>query len=209
MTVPQIKIGDRYSRLVVLELIPDSKNPKARCRCDCGKECAPQRGALRNGRAKTCGCGRRYHGVTHGRSKSKEYLAWRNIKARCNNPNNKHYKNYGARGIRCDYGSFAEFYLDVGPPPAGAWIDRINNELSYSAGNVRWVTPKENQENKRVSKIWVIDGVSYASSTDAATALDLNPSTINRRCNGDKRNGKRGAPRPGWSCQLKYPQEAR
>ena len=52
-------IGQRFCRLVVIALIPDQKNPKARCLCDCGAIVEPQRGALRNGRAKSCGCLRR------------------------------------------------------------------------------------------------------------------------------------------------------
>lgn len=55
----RVAIGQRYGRLVVTGLIKDAKNPKAICRCDCGAEVTPQRGALLNGRAKSCGCLRR------------------------------------------------------------------------------------------------------------------------------------------------------
>jgi 5-methylcytosine-specific restriction endonuclease McrA len=51
-----MNIGDRFHRLVVVGLVSDSKNPKAICICDCGNTVTPQRGALRNGRAKSCGC---------------------------------------------------------------------------------------------------------------------------------------------------------
>ncbi len=54
-----IQIGQRFSRLTVTALISDKKNPKAQCICDCGSIVTPQRGALRNGRAKSCGCLRR------------------------------------------------------------------------------------------------------------------------------------------------------
>lgn len=54
-----MQIGDRFERLVVIGLIPDRKNPKAICLCDCGSTVTPQRGALRNGSAKSCGCLRR------------------------------------------------------------------------------------------------------------------------------------------------------
>lgn len=58
MSSPKADIypGARFHRLVVLELIPDRKNPKAKCQCDCGKVITPQRGALRIGKAKSCGC---------------------------------------------------------------------------------------------------------------------------------------------------------
>lgn len=51
-----MNIGDRFHRLVVIGLIPHNKNPKAKCVCDCGNVITPQRGSLRNGRAKSCGC---------------------------------------------------------------------------------------------------------------------------------------------------------
>lgn len=52
----KVEVGARFHRLLVVGLIPDRKNPKALCLCDCGKLVTPQRGALRNGRAKSCGC---------------------------------------------------------------------------------------------------------------------------------------------------------
>lgn len=52
----QVKVGDVFHRLTVLELIKDAKNPKALCKCVCGNLIKPQRGALKNGRAKSCGC---------------------------------------------------------------------------------------------------------------------------------------------------------
>lgn len=66
--------GARFGRLVVLELIPDAKNPKAKCRCDCGSIITPQRGALRIGKAKSCGCLRReiFTAAQAGRTKMDE-----------------------------------------------------------------------------------------------------------------------------------------
>lgn len=52
----RVSVGDKFGRLQVKELIPHRKNPKALCVCDCGALVRPQRGALLNGRAKSCGC---------------------------------------------------------------------------------------------------------------------------------------------------------
>jgi len=71
---------------------------------------------------------------------------------RCNNPNAKEYKNYGARGITvCDrWRDFPAFLADVGErPSSGLSIDRINNDGNYEPGNVRWATPKEQSNNTR------------------------------------------------------------
>ena len=55
-SVRSVDIGVRFERLLVIGLIPDRKNPRALCRCDCGTIVSPQRGSLVNGRAKSCGC---------------------------------------------------------------------------------------------------------------------------------------------------------
>lgn len=49
-------VGDRYGKLVVLELLPIPKNPRAVCLCDCGQTVTRQRGALVRGKAVSCGC---------------------------------------------------------------------------------------------------------------------------------------------------------
>lgn len=203
-----VEIGSRFGRLVVIGLIPHAKNPKAECKCDCGSVCYPQRGALRNGKAKSCGCLRREKLVeaarTHGMSRTSTYRIWQNILVRCNNPSNRHYQNYGGRGITCEYKSFEEFLADVGERPPFHWIDRIDNDKGYEPGNCEWVSPRKNQENKRLSKYWIIDGVIYESSVKAAFVLGVSPSVIVRGCNGFTREGRTYPPRNGWSCAYKY-----
>lgn len=207
-----MKPGDVFGRLTVVRLISDGKNPKAECVCNCGTVVTPQRGSLRNGRAQSCGCQRRERlvasAITHGGSGSPEYSVFLGMKDRCANPNNPHFHNYGGRGIRVLYDNFEAFLADLGPRPLGAWIDRLHNDRHYEPGNCRWVSPSENQKNKRVSKWWFIDGQRYESSVDAAKALGVTPSVIVRGCNGYTRNGRHFPPRPGWSSQSKYPLRA-
>ena len=77
------------------------------------------------------------------------------MKARCHNPNNKEFGGYGARGIQvCQRwrDSFDAFLSDMGWPPS--WdhqLDRVNTDVHYEPGNVRWVTPAENAANRRRS----------------------------------------------------------
>lgn len=204
----RVKVGDIYGRLTVLELIPDRKNPRALCRCECGKECRPQRGAIVSGKAKSCGCLGRENRIAsvrkHGKSGSPEYRIFHAMKRRCSDPKNRHYHNYGARGIQVKWASFDAFFEDMGNRPDGAWIERIDNNGHYESGNCTWVTPDRNQINKRVSKIWTINGVEYESSTSAAKSLGVTPSVIIRGCNGYTRHGKEHRPREGWTCRLKY-----
>lgn len=78
-----------------------------------------------------------------------EREAYRHAKARCQNPKNTAYKNYGGRGITFEFESFEQFFAEIGARPVGLTLDRIDNSQGYKPGNVRWATPSEQQANKR------------------------------------------------------------
>lgn len=77
---------------------------------------------------------------------------WRNMKHRCYNPSNTHYRYYGGRGIEvCEewltsFSSFKEWAESNGWAP-GLEIDRINNDGNYSPDNCRFVAQRENKNN--------------------------------------------------------------
>lgn len=75
------------------------------------------------------------------------------IKYRCNNPKYIRYKDYGGRGIKCLFKSSNEFinYIinELQIDPRGLQIDRINNDGNYEPGNIRFVTAKENCNNRK------------------------------------------------------------
>lgn len=77
-----------------------------------------------------------------------EYGAYRRAKERCNNPNDPMYHRYGGRGILFLFSSFEEFIGHIGPKPKGLTLDRIDNDGHYEAGNVRWATREQQNENK-------------------------------------------------------------
>ena len=77
-----------------------------------------------------------------------------NMKRRCYDSKTWNYKNYGGRGIRVcnkwnnDVVKFIEWAL-INGYGKGLQIDRINNDGDYSPDNCRFVTPKENSNNRR------------------------------------------------------------
>lgn len=77
---------------------------------------------------------------------------WNGMKQRCFNPNAPKFKHYGGRGITvCNAwrNSFEQFRSDMGIPPPGRSIDRINNDGNYEPGNCRWATWQEQCRNQR------------------------------------------------------------
>jgi hypothetical protein len=87
----------------------------------------------------------------HNMEGTSTYNIWRKMRERCNNPKRKDYPRYGGRGIKVDenWSDFRNFLSDVGVRPEGMQLDRIDNDGNYEPGNVRWVTPRQNANNKR------------------------------------------------------------
>lgn len=76
---------------------------------------------------------------------------------RCFNKKQSEFKNYGNRGIVvCErWKNINNFIEDMYPTYIkGLVIDRINNDGNYEPSNCRWVTQKENSNNRRSNKIF-------------------------------------------------------
>jgi hypothetical protein len=117
-------------------------------------------------------------------------MVWTAMHQRCKNPNNKLYERYGGRGIKvCErWNSYEAFRADVGMPPKGMTIDRINNDAGYSPENCRWVTQSENARNRSSARILTHAGRSMCV-TDWAEATGIGKRTILSRL------------RYGWSVE--------
>lgn len=125
------------------------------CACDCGVTAQVSAGHLVSGNTASCGCRKRAvlgeSTTRHGMAGTRVYRIWKAMSTRCNNPNSLRYKDYGGRGIKvCDrWRDFSKFYEDMGEPPPGHSIDRINNDLGYSKENCRWASTAQQNSNRR------------------------------------------------------------
>lgn len=139
--------GETFGNLTVgCQLQNENGRAMWYCTCTCGGFKIIDSKALRTGKTASCGCLR----LTHGLSGTHPlYRTWLSMRDRCKNPNNKHYRHYGGRGVRvCDrWNDFALFAEDVGDRPRGTSIDRVDNNGDYEPSNCCWATPFEQAQH--------------------------------------------------------------
>jgi hypothetical protein len=92
----------------------------------------------------------------HGPGWPVVYSRMSGARVRCTQPTAVGYASYGGRGIRFLFLSLFEATVwvidNLGPPPSGTSIDRIDNSGHYAPGNLRWATRSEQGQNKRAYK---------------------------------------------------------
>lgn len=76
--------------------------------------------------------------------------------ARCHNPRHENFNHYGARGIAVcvRWQRFENFLADMGEPPTGKVLDRVDIYGDYCPQNCRWASFKQSTQN-RSNTVWV------------------------------------------------------
>lgn len=124
------------------------------------------------------------------------YGSYVSAKERCNNPNNKDYKNYGGRGIK--FLLTKEDYKNIWNRDKG-WllkqpsIDRINNDGNYEFNNCQFIEKKINSLKRRMFTKPILQYdlqgnfiKEWKSIKEASSELKINSSSIGNCINKRK-----------------------
>ena len=166
--------GQKFGKLTVLrENGRDKRNNVLwLCRCECGNEIIVRGSNLRSENTTSCGCYRRERAgevhTTHGMRKTRLHSIWTNMLQRTGVTKGADEKNklhYQDRGITvCDewlvFENFRDWAISHGYSD-DLEIDRIDNDKGYCPENCRWVSRRENTNNRR-NTIRLEDGTPLA-----------------------------------------------
>ena len=96
----------------------------------------------------------------HGKTGTRVYRIWANMLQRCENPNTEKFTQYGERGILVceEWHDFKAFLGDMGEPPDGMTIDRIDTNGNYEKSNCRWATLRVQANNKTNNRVITFNG---------------------------------------------------
>lgn len=122
----------------------------------------------------------------HGETKTRLHKIWSSMHERCEREKHLHYSDYGGRGISVceewkDYIPFAKWARNNGYSD-NLTLDRIDVNGNYEPSNCRWVTMKEQHNNKRNNRILLYHGETY-TLTQLAEKVGINKTTLKERIN--------------------------
>lgn len=189
--------GKNFGRLTVIGLDDrEDRHTYWVCQCECGNIKVARSDALVSGRTQSCGCIKKEQDKInlsqsrHNQFGTRLYTIWQKMKDRCFNDHNPAYYRYGGRGIQvCDswkerFENFYDWAMNNGYQE-NLTLDRTDNDGNYCPENCRWVTMKE-QCNNRSSNIKIKIGNATKTLTEWCEIFQIDYSATLSRYN---RNG--------------------
>ena len=190
--------GKRFGKLTAIRLDHIEKTPTGTVhywlyRCDCGNEKVIRKGEVSQGGSQSCGCYLREsvkeRSTKHGKFDTRLYRIMHDMKQRCLNPNNKHYKHYGGRGIKIydlwleDFDAFYDWAINNGYND-NLTIERIDVNGNYEPNNCKWIVINDQLKNTRRSRLITCNGETLCLK-DWADKLNIPMSTLRYQLNKD------------------------
>lgn len=183
--------GQRFGKLVALKFLRIVNHRSIYLwQCDCGSEPFERMAqsvkcdcALPKCRKCDLAC-RADQMLKHGLSATRLHKIWIGARGRCRNPRDKHFADYGGRGINFseeldDYSAFHQWATNNGYAD-NLELDRIDNDRGYEAGNCRWVDRKTQCRNQRKTRYFSYQG-RQITIPELAEISGLHVNTIRRR----------------------------
>jgi hypothetical protein len=164
-------------------------------KCECYNYHITSRYRVEKEDCTSCGCGwyERPANFKHGLCYSRIYRLYRSLLARCYYKKDKAFERYCGRGIKVckewknNFKKFYDWAINNGYKDK-LTIDRIDNDKGYFPKNCRWITVKEQCNNKRNNRLLTFNGKTQ-TLTQWAKELKISNNTIEGRL------------RLGWSIE--------
>ena len=192
--------GEKFNMFTVLEFSHVDYGEKYRrtywvVQCECGTIKTIRADQLKT--TKSCGCHKRKVDSEKAKklvdinrkyddekslSRHPLYHVWRGMNSRCYDSKDNHYSRYGGRGIsickewKDDFRTFYDWGMNNGYSE-GLEIDRIDNDGNYEPSNCRWVTRKENANNRSTTIKIPFKGY-LKSVTEWSEVLGIDPTKM-------------------------------
>lgn len=168
--------GQRFGLLTVAEGfgVDPARGALWLCRCDCGNELIRSTGELRRVKRAACRqCHLAHHAARctkHGDTLTKAgprsplYKVWQSMRDRCENPDHRFSRYYGAKGVKVcpewmEYAEFRDWAIANGyshDPSLSRGdqlsLDRIDPAGDYAPQNCRWIPVRENSRRAQVKE---------------------------------------------------------
>lgn len=164
--------GQKFGKLLVLEVHSTENTTKWKCLCDCGNIAIVSGSKLKNGHTSSCGCLKKgkyskYENLISKDTYKRLQKEWYSMRNRCKE--DYHCSNaYYEKGIKvCDewkeQGNFIDWALNNGYSDELS-LDRIENSKGYFPENCRWATMKTQQNNKTNNVLITYNGKTQTMS---------------------------------------------